>query len=31
VTTVAAVTGDGRATIKRLPTDGQPVYDEPLY
>lgn len=31
VTIVAAVTADGRAAIKRLLIDGQPVYDEPLY
>jgi uncharacterized membrane-anchored protein len=28
---VVAVTGSGRATIKRLLLDGKPVYDEPLY
>ena len=31
VTVVAAVTREGRAAIKRLLVDGQPVYDEPLY
>ena len=31
VTVVAAVTPAGRAAIKRLLVDGQPVYDEPLY
>jgi uncharacterized membrane-anchored protein len=31
VTVVAAVTGAGRAAIKRLLIDGQSVYDEPLY
>jgi uncharacterized membrane-anchored protein len=31
VTIVAAVTGSGRAAIKRLLLDGQPVYDEPWF
>jgi hypothetical protein len=31
VTVVAAVTDNGRAAIKRLLVDGEPVYDEPLY
>lgn len=31
VTVVAAVTPSGRAAIKRLLLDGQPVYDEPWY
>lgn len=31
VQVVAAVTPDGRAAIKRLLLDGQPVYDEPLF
>jgi uncharacterized membrane-anchored protein len=31
VTIVAAVTRAGRAAIKRLLVDGQPVYDEPVY
>jgi uncharacterized membrane-anchored protein len=31
VTIVAAVTREGRAAIKRLLVDGQPVYDEPIY
>jgi uncharacterized membrane-anchored protein len=31
VTVVAAVTPSGRAVIKRLLVDGQPVYDEPPY
>jgi len=31
VTIVAAVTRAGRAAIKRLLVDGQPVYDEPAY
>jgi hypothetical protein len=31
VTVVAAVTPSGRAAIKRLLLDGQPVYDEPWF
>jgi hypothetical protein len=31
VAVVAAVAADGRAAIKRLVIDGQPVYDEPLF
>jgi uncharacterized membrane-anchored protein len=31
VAVVAAVTKAGRAAIKRLLIDGQPVYDEPWY
>ena len=31
VAVVAAVAADGRAAIKRLLIDGQPVYDEPLF
>jgi uncharacterized membrane-anchored protein len=31
VTVVAAVTPSGRAAIKRLLVDGQPVYDEPWF
>jgi uncharacterized membrane-anchored protein len=31
VAVVAAVTGAGRAAIKRLIVDGKPVYDEPLF
>jgi uncharacterized membrane-anchored protein len=31
VTVVAAVTRTGRAAIKRLLVDGEPVYQEPLY